>query len=152
MIKSEIRQSSETVPSVGNSLKAVVQGVIFALVILVGAFAILALVYTYTPMPDRFLSPAVNVIGITDLLISGIITSLKAGNRGWLHGAFAGLLYALVRYGAGLAVFKCYVPSEGILQTFLFSALLGAIGGIAGINIAGKSLRKKRRKKSGAYI
>ena len=117
------------------------KGVVSAYIFLVIAFLVLSLVYTYTPMPDKYLSPAVSILGFVGIFVAGFVAAAKAGNRGWLHGAVTGILFALVRIAAGYAVFGHYVPSRGIFVPLLITTFLAIIGGIVGVNK--KSTKKK---------
>ena len=118
---------------------AALKGVISAYIFLVIAFLVLSLVYTYTPMPDKYLEPAVTIVGCIGVFIAGFVAAAKAGTRGWLHGALTGILFALVRIAMGYAVFGHYVPSQGIFVNLLVTTLLSVVGGIAGVNKKSKA-------------
>ncbi len=147
MIKTETKKQSESVLSFTNTLGSVAKGVVVSYIFLVLAFAALALVYTYTDMSDKFLTPAVYIISAISLFGAGFVSSAKAKVHGWLHGALAGVMYALARLGLGVAVFKSYVPSAGILETLLVSVVLAVLGGIFGVNVHRKAPHKRKRRK-----
>ncbi len=123
------------------SIKSVIKGVVFSYIILIPAFIVLAAVYTYTPMPDSYLKPAIIVISILSIFLSGFMSSVRVRSKGWLHGIIAGLLYAIVRLITGLAVFGSYVPNQSVALTFIVTMLIAAAGGIAGVNFGSKSQR-----------
>ena len=124
------------------SIKSVITGVVSAYIFLIPVFVALALVYTYTPMPDSYVKPAVTVISILSILWAGFCASAKAKSKGWLHGCVSGLIYALVRIGIGFAVFGKYVPSASIAETLMVTAAIATLGGILGVNFSAR--RKKR--------
>lgn len=134
MIRCESTTREDRLWGISGTVKAVVKGVIVAYIFLVFAFVTLSLIYTYTPMPDKYLSPAVSAIGFGGIFIAGFISGAKAGNRGWLHGGICGILYALVRIVMGYAVFKHYVPSEGIFLNIMITTAVALFGGIVGVN------------------
>ncbi len=142
MIKTNNALHSDEGLSTFYSIKSVITGVIIAYIFLVPAFIILALVYTYTPMPDSYLKPAVTVISILSIFLSGFTASAKVKSKGWLHGTASGLIYGLIRIGAGLMVFGKYVPSASIAKTLLVTIAIAALGGIAGVNIKSQKKRK----------
>ena len=147
MIKHSEGQVSEYAFAPVKSLIGAVKGMVTAYIFLIVCFCILALIYTYTPMPDKYVEPAVNGISLVSLLIAGFASSRSADMMGWLHGALAGLMHAVIRMLLGLMVFKSYVPSDGVGKIILIAILTAAIGGIAGINF-GKNKRRRSKKAS----
>ena len=142
MIKTDSALHSSEGLSPFYSIKSVVTGVILSYIFLVTVFVVMALVYTYTPMPDSYLKPAVTIVGIMSIFLSGFISSGKAMSKGWLHGSLSGLLHALVRIIAGMMTFGKYVPSASIVQTLAVTVAIAALGGIAGVNVSAN--RRKR--------
>jgi len=145
MIKTENASSKIEVFSLFGSLRSVVKGTAFAYILLVISFVVLALLYTYTDMPDKSLVSAVGIISKISIFFAGFFASAMAKNRGWLHGVLAGLLYATLQTVAGYAIFKSYVPSDSILKTFALSALVATVGGIFGVNMKNKVRIKKQK-------
>jgi len=147
MIKHSEGQVSEYAFAPVKSLIGAVKGTVTAYIFLVICFCILALVYTYTPMPDKYVETAVNGISVVSLLVAGFVSSRSADMLGWLHGALAGFMHSVIRILLGLMVFKSYVPSDGVVKLLLIAILTAAIGGIAGINF-GKNKRRRSKKAS----
>lgn len=126
-----------------RSISAVLKATLTAHIFLIISFALLALVYTYTKMPNGFLDPCVYAISAMSLLIAGFMAARKIKTMGYLHGAAAGLVCSIIRILAGFAVFKSYVPSQGIAKTIISAVVISAVGGIAGVNSAKNRKRKK---------
>ena len=147
MIKTENKQSVDGIFAFSKSAKAVVQGVVTSYVFLVAAFVVLAGMYTYTAMPDKYLSPAVNILSAISIFTSGYIAAGKMRSHGWLHGAMAGLVFALVRIAAGLAIFKSYVPTTDIWVFPLLSVIISIAGGICAVNMHIKTPKQKKKKR-----
>ncbi len=134
MIKYESKELTIGNSRIAGSLISVIKGTLAAYIFLVVSFGILAVVYTYTSMPDSVTDPAINVLTIVSLVLGGAFSSKTAWGFGWLHGALTGLMYTVIRIIIGYAVFKNYVPDSGMLSLFAVGMLSAAIGGIIGIN------------------
>ena len=71
-----------------------------------------------------------------------LFSAFGVGNRlkknGLLSGAVTGILYAAVLYLTGFLAFGFPGMGKGFFPTAGLSALIGAAGGIAGVNIRGR--------------
>ena len=141
-----IKQSETTLTTsqgtLTRSIFAILKATISAHIFLVICFALLALVYTYTKMPNSYLTPCVYGISAMSLIIAGFMAARRVKSMGYLHGALTGLICSIIRILLGYAVFKSYVPTDGIAKTIISAVVISAIGGIAGVNSAGKTKRK----------
>ena len=141
-----IKQSETTLTTsqgaLTRSIFAILKATILAHIFLVICFALLALVYTYTKMPNSYLTPCVYGISAISLIIAGFLAARKVRCMGYLHGAATGLVCSIIRILSGFAVFKSYVPSDSMAKTIVSAVVISAIGGIAGINSAVKTKRK----------
>ena len=126
-----------------RSITAVVKATVAAHIFLIICFALLALVYTYSGMPNAYLTPCVHAISVISLLLAGFIAAKKVKFMGYIHGGAAGLVCAVVRILAGYIVFKSYVPSDSIAKTVITAIVISAVGGVAGVNFAKNKKRKK---------
>lgn len=145
MIKQSETKSSP-LPHPAKSLAATLKATLGAYILLVVCFAVFALAYTYTGMPDKWLDPGIDIICALALFVSGFTASKAVSFMGYLHGALAGLWFSLIRILVSIAVFDGYVGSESIAKVILSGVIIAALGGIAGINF-GKSNGKKRKKR-----
>ncbi len=134
MIKYESRDLPAESSGIIRSLAAMLKGTLAAYIFLIVSFGIMAVVYTYTSMPDAVTEPAINVLTIVSLVLGGVFSSKSASCFGWLHGAITGFVYTVIRIIIGYAVFKNYVPDSGMLALFAVGILSSAVGGIIGIN------------------
>ena len=146
-----IRQT-DTVTEIGGfsplrSIVCVLRAVVISYIFLIAAFAVLALIYTYTSMPQGYLRPAVDIISAISLVTAGVLSSRRIRAFGWLHGASAGLIATLLRIFAGILIFGSYVPTEGIGKLLATGIVCSMIGGILGVNLspAKRSRNKKHR-------
>lgn len=128
-----------------KSVISILRSVVFAYIFLIICFALLALVYTYTDMPEDSLSPWVNAISALSLIAGGFSASRRVTSLGYLHGALSGLMCSLIRVVSGIAVFGRYISDTGIVPTLLLGTFIAALGGIAGVNASGCKRKKKRK-------
>lgn len=127
------------------SLISVTKAVVVSYIFLIAAFAVLALVYTYTSMPQRYLEPAVDAISAVSLVGAGFLASRSIRSFGWLHGALAGIISTVIRLLLSLAVFDGYVPTESPVMLMAIGVICSTLGGILGVNLfrGGNKRRKK---------
>ena len=144
MIKQSENKLTISTIAPARSIVSIVKASVKAYIFLIICFGVLAAVYTYSNMPNSYLAPAINAISVLSLVLAGFEASRKVRVMGYLHGALAGLFFTWVRILAGLAVFKSYVPSEGIGKTFITGILIAAVGGILGVNFGKNNKRKKK--------
>ena len=134
MIKQTENRANISVIAPARSLLAVAKGTIEAYIFLIVCFFALAIIYTYTKMPDSWLNPTIKAISALSLLLAGFESSRRVKRMGYLHGALSGLVCSLVRIFLGIAIYKSYVPTDSPLKTILTAVLISTLGGIAGIN------------------
>lgn len=122
---------------------AAVMGVGIALFLSLVIFVIFACLITYTSLPERYTSPVVVVTTYVSVFLAGLITARGARSKGWLNGAVTGLLYMLVVYLAGVLGTTAPLFNTAMLGRVLAALLVGAVGGIVGINMGSKKRRKR---------
>ena len=112
--------------------------------ILAAAFSMLCLMalaaaYSATELSDDTATLAVRIITYASILFAGIIAGRAANKRGWLRGMLAGASY----YFSVRLIGAVWMKSVGadLWIALLLGALLGAVGGIIGINLP----RRKKR-------
>lgn len=135
MIKHEGSELSDRSFGIIKGIFSALKGMIGGYVILVICFTILAAVYTYTPFPARLITHFVTGITAVSMLFCGIITSRYITCFGWLHGAVSGFMYSTVRCLAGALILTGFKLGIAAISTLALGMLLGAIGGILGINL-----------------
>lgn len=145
MIKSGERSLETSGVSYTASIISIAKAVAISYIFLIAAFAVLALVYTYTSMPQGYLEPAVDALSAMSLVGAGFLASRSIRSFGWLHGALAGIISTSVRLLMSLAVFDGYVPTESPIMLMAIGVICSALGGILGVNLFNG--RNKRRKK-----
>lgn len=113
------------------------RGCIVSMVIAFTLTLILALVSYFGHIEQSIVSRLLLLANYISIGIGGLMAAIKVDTKGWLHGGFVGLVYALcflllVSLVPGLSVILGY---GSILQAVIVSFLIGIVGGIVGVNI-----------------
>lgn len=91
--------------------------------------------YIATDIGEEFARTAVTVSAVFAVFASSFIGGRKMRKHGLITGAAAGFMYTAVLYMTGFMAFGLPAFGKGALPSFGLSILIGAIGGIAGVNI-----------------
>lgn len=102
----------------------------------IGAF-VLSIFLWLTGMREQDLSFYTYVVHAVSLLIGGFISGKRSNERGWYHGGIMGAVYGLLILVIGFLALDSSLQLIDVLQ-WGAAFLLGAIGGIFGVNV-GKS-------------
>ena len=121
-----------------HRLFSVVKSLIIAYAFTFVVFAIFAAIITYTGFPEKYIDTVVMVTTALALVVSGAMVSKKAKSRGWLNGGIGGLVYMAVLSILGAIFIKAPVFDAGSLIMLVLGFVLGALGGIIGINMKRK--------------
>ena len=138
-------ENIKTVESGGISSVATgfLKGAAIAAIFTLAVFVVFALLLSYTPLAEEVIPFIALITEGLGAAISGFVPARKTGRHGALSGAVCGILYILI---IGICA---SVTSDGIfLDPHIFimagiSVLMGAIGGISGVNLK-KDNKKKR--------
>ncbi len=138
-------ENIKTVESGGISSVATgfLKGAAIATIFTLAVFVVFALLLSYTPLAEETIPFIALITEGLGAAISGFVPARKTGRNGALSGAVCGILYILI-------IWICAsVTSDGLfLDPHIFimagiSVLMGAIGGILGVNLK-KDNKKKR--------
>lgn len=113
-------------------VKAVLGGSIWALAVSVVVFGVVALLLTYTGVPERVVPTLSLLTSLVTVFIGGFKAAIRAGVNGWLHGVLTSLVYYVVVVAVGVLAFD---KSFGLVALWRYLPLLlaGAFGGILGV-------------------
>jgi len=117
----------------GNPVMPTLWGMLYTVLIVLAGSLVLAFLLEWTSFSETQVPLVMYVINAIALLYGGFIAGRRSPTRGWLSGAVCGLGYALLMLVIGFLAFD--MPMSGKALAFLAVAvLLGALGGILGIN------------------
>jgi putative membrane protein, TIGR04086 family/integral membrane protein, TIGR04097 family len=123
-------------------LKALVLGYLFSMVL----FAVLGFLMLVTNLRESVMRPAVLVITLVAMLLTGMQAAKKSSVRGFVIGGVAGLLYMLFLYLIAVLAFSSVPFNLNVLIRFLYAFVAGAVGGVLGRNISAKKGYTRMRK------
>ena len=128
------RRSGEGTPH-GGSFLGFLPFVVIGLVVSIIIFLIIAGVYTFTPMQPSVLSPLAVVVSLICVFAAGFLAGKMGAAPGWLAGGITGIGYAIVMIIAGWI--STVVPLLSLRPLIILFAcfVVGAVGGIFGINL-----------------
>ncbi|WDL96184.1 TIGR04086 family membrane protein [Alicyclobacillus sp. ALC3] len=115
----------------------ILYGLVWALFYaVIGVLAVSLWVHVH-PLATSTITTLAYIIHCASVLFGSIAASRAAGERGWYSGGMVGLLYALLMLGIGLVVYSTFSWDATGLFHVLLMALIGAFGGIIGVNAGG---------------
>lgn len=117
------------------NLPGIVVGLLTGYIITLSFFIIYAIVLTFTSISELTLPTLTMLITIVGIVISGTLSARHTKSKGWLNGGIAGILYALIMIILGAFFIKDIGPSYSWAVKLIWGAILGAIGGMIGINL-----------------
>ncbi len=108
-----------------------------SLIITFGCIIIFAFVIKWASLPDSVISPVNLVIkGIS--VFFGVFVLTKASTKGLVNGIIFACLYTLLAFTIFSLLAGTFVLGFGLLADFAFTAVVGAIAGIIGVNVKKK--------------
>lgn len=118
-----------------TNFKMLAKSLILSCIITISMIFIVSLLLYFTSLRETKLIIINNIIMIISIFIPSIILSLKVNEKGWLNGLILGILYYII-----FLLFNIIFLKDGIITIFavgklLLAGLIGAIGGIIGINL-----------------
>lgn len=117
-----------------NSLVILKASLLAVIVTLVG-FLIFAVVMKLANLQETIIPPVNQAIRIISIALGGAVAARSGRTKGWLKGALTGLLYIVWALVISAIFGGKYAFDTVLLSDALLGIVVGAIGGIIGINI-----------------
>lgn len=111
-------------------------GITWALFIAVIGTLIVSFWAHFRALSDNHIVMLAYVIHCVAVLFGSVSASRAATERGWYYGGLTGLIYALIMVGIGVAIYNTFSMDASGLFRVLLMVLIGAFGGIIGVNTA----------------
>ncbi|MDO4563287.1 MAG: TIGR04086 family membrane protein [Clostridia bacterium] len=121
----------ESALGIKRCLKNILLAFLFAVVLL----ALLAVVFCYSPIDEKYVSISVRAVNYISIALAGMLCSMRSRRFGYLYGAAAGALYMLMLYSAGFLIYDGIDINIHTLLGVLYGLISGGAGGIVGINL-----------------
>ena len=116
----------------GNGLFAVLKSVGVALLISFIGSVLFAMALRFLPNADGVIYPINQTLKVLAILIGTLL--FIRGEKGWIKGGGAGLMFTALSYLAFSAIGGDFSLSWLIFAEIFFAVTAGAIGGIIGVN------------------
>lgn len=108
---------------------------LLAVIVTLAGFLIFALVMKLANLQETVIPPVNQAIRIISIALGGAIAARSSRTRGWLKGALTGILYIVWALVISAIFGGKYAFDTVLLSDVLLGIVVGAIGGIIGINI-----------------
>ncbi len=117
------------------------KGVLISFIVTLVLLAVSSLVITYTGVSENVI-PAVALGSAVISIVSGsVLSAKKASSKGYLNGALCGVIYVAVLYIIASLVSERFEFNAHTAVLFAIGIVVGALGGVIGINSGGKRRR-----------
>lgn len=129
------RASSAKNISTNRSVAIILKSLILAYVISLIAFLIEGGIIHFTKVSEDVIPLSVSVISGLSILFAGIYIAKKTESRGWLKGGLVGFLYILIITILSYFLLPSYQLEFAVLGKMIVGFIVGAVGGIIGVNL-----------------
>lgn len=112
-----------------------IRGLILAFIITFTLLLILALVLRFTQVSESSIPFLNNLVFIISIVLTSALLGRMAKESGWLNGALLGFIYYLVILILNLIIHRSLDLGMLIVFRLLMATILGALGGMIGVNL-----------------
>ena len=134
-MKSNSNTKSNKSSAEGNiPLLSIIKGVFVALLCTLMFTMVVVLLSMFTEIADGILAP-IDVIAKQVAVVIGVFVAVNSKMKGWLTGLFVGLLFAVFSFCIFSVMNGTFILDQALGMSILFSAILGVISGIIGVNL-----------------
>ncbi|NBI29746.1 TIGR04086 family membrane protein [Chengkuizengella marina] len=109
-------------------------GIFYAFVALAILTLITSIILKFSSMKESSLDTYVYLIHGLSLFIGGFISGRGKGTKGWYYGGLLGTVYCILILMISFLGFDSLILTTKSMMFLVLSFLLGAIGGIFGVN------------------
>jgi len=119
------------------SSSPIITGIITTLCLVLAGSLVTSLFLQFSSISENSMPYFTYTVNGISLLVGGYLAGKKGGQKGWYFGGLTGVTYFLVIVLIGFLAFDV-APMLNSLIYLAFSFVVGAIGGIVGVNMAKK--------------
>ena len=119
--------------SCAGGLFSVIKAVVLSLICSFLAIIILACILRVSTMPDKAVYPIMQTLKVLFVLLSTLL--FIRGEKGWLKGGGAGLLFSALSYLTFSAIGGDFSLSWLIFAEVGLAFFAGVVGGVIGVNL-----------------
>lgn len=118
-----------------NTYMVMLKSLMVCLILSFVMILLYALILSFTSISDASMSKVTQTILIISIAIASAYGGKKSRHRGWLFGAVLGLVFTILLIPFGMAVGQAFTMDIYIIAKLLIAVVVGAIGGIIGVNL-----------------
>ncbi len=115
--------------------RAVTTGLTITLLLALSVAVVVSLLIYVTDMSEGSAVSFIYYLGMMCVAVGGAVGARQARRLGWLHGALVGFLYATLSLALSFVIMPGPVVIGVILSRIGTVSLVGALGGIIGVNV-----------------
>lgn len=112
-----------------------VKGIIAAYIFVLFVFLIMALLITYTDIPEALIPMVSSITLIVSVSIGGMYVGTKTKKKGWLNGGLEGVVYILLLIVVSWAFIDDFSFDRYVVYKGIIGVVSGGVGGIIGVNL-----------------
>lgn len=116
------------------SFKKYIAAFLLAFIITIFAQALLSVVFSFLPPPQWLLGAVHGYMVFFSAFLAAFFCARAGSRRGLVTGMAAADTYMLILLFAGIILFKNEAVFSQLIKTFSIASVVGAAGGILGIN------------------
>jgi len=113
----------------------IIKGLAFSFIFTLITFFVFSIILRFTNIEDSVIPGIVLLISIISILCGAAICTKNANSQGWLWGSCIGLSYSVILYLISSLTLTSFTLPLTTFYLILGYIIVGAIGGIVGINI-----------------
>ncbi|MCI9625688.1 MAG: TIGR04086 family membrane protein [Clostridia bacterium] len=136
------RKSSVFGPQIARRSASGMPLIVFEFVVTFLAVLVLAVIYKLAPLPLGAVRSTMFVVSIAVMFAASFLAGRKAHSGGWLAGAVVTGIYGMVMVVLGWLTGASPILSVKWILTLITALLIGAMGGIVGLNTKPKRRRR----------
>lgn len=117
-----------------SSTKPLVKALFVSMTLTLVIFVVFSIIIAFSSISEASADTMVTVATAIAIAVSGFTAARGASSKGWMWGSFGGILYILAVWIIGMLANDTFSFSTRTLVAFIIAAIIGAFGGIVGIN------------------
>lgn len=114
------------------------KGVLLGYLFMLFEIFVYSILLAYTSIPESSIGTCVFVFSLLSVFVSSSLVCIKIKENGMKNGGIVGFFYIMLVYLLESILIGNFALTSKTITTIIFNILLGMIGGIVGVNLAGK--------------
>lgn len=118
-----------------DGLLKILKGSIISIVMSLAILFLMAVLLTYTNIPESIIPIIIIVTSVISILTGSIFSTIKINRNGLLNGGIIGIIYIITIYIiSSITIVGFHLNLKSMIM-IVISVLAGMVGGIIGVNL-----------------